>query len=634
MKGIGVGVSNWKFEPFGTHEIRPQGWLMDQLKIQATGLCGNLDEIWPDIRDSKWIGGDNDGWERVPYWLDGFIPLAWLLDDKDMKDRGVRYIDGIISGQHDDGWICPCAVGERSTYDIWAYLLITKVLAMYADFSDDERIKPVLTKALYRLNMHLDDHTLFNWGAARWYEGFIPIYWLYEKIGEDWLLDLAQKLMVEGFNYYAYFENFRDKTPANKWSQLTHVVNLSMCLRQDALVSRLFGGNAGEFPKKALEILEKYHGMANGHFTGDECLSGTSPIQGTELCAIVEAMYSYANIIAATGEPEWGDRLEKLAFNALPAAISEDMWSHQYLQMTNQIKCVKLDEEHVIFRTNGAEAHLFGLEPNYGCCTANFNQAWPKLVLSSFMKSANGIVSTVLVPSKTTTRVREVAVECVLDTEYPFKDELRYTIYAEKPVEFTFSVRIPGFVDAARVDGKSVSPGSFAEIRRKWQGHQTVTVNLCFEPQFTERPSGMHTLWNGPLLYSLPIEERWEKREYERNGVERKHPYCDYEVFPESKWNFGFAGSIFDVCESDISETPFSASNPPISINAIMAQIPWEEENGVCTELPLSYKPKGDACTVKLIPYGCARLRMTEMPKLFEGADAQRPTLGKKDDIV
>lgn len=61
-------------------DIRPEGWLRKQL--QARGLSGHLDLIWPDIRDSRWIGGDREGWERVPYWLDGFIPLAWLLEDE------------------------------------------------------------------------------------------------------------------------------------------------------------------------------------------------------------------------------------------------------------------------------------------------------------------------------------------------------------------------------------------------------------------------------------------------------------------------------------------------------------------------------------------------------------------------
>ncbi|MBQ7916558.1 MAG: hypothetical protein IJ315_07205, partial [Firmicutes bacterium] len=58
---------------FDKNQIRPQGWLKRQLQIQAAGLSGHLDKIWPDVRDSAWIGGSRDGWERVPYWLDGFI---------------------------------------------------------------------------------------------------------------------------------------------------------------------------------------------------------------------------------------------------------------------------------------------------------------------------------------------------------------------------------------------------------------------------------------------------------------------------------------------------------------------------------------------------------------------------------
>ena len=102
------------FTPFTTDEIKPAGWLKKQLEIQAEGLSGNLDKIWPDIKDSRWIGGDREGWERVPYWLDGFIPLAYLLDNDDMKQRAKKYIDAIISRQQEDGWICPCSFEERA----------------------------------------------------------------------------------------------------------------------------------------------------------------------------------------------------------------------------------------------------------------------------------------------------------------------------------------------------------------------------------------------------------------------------------------------------------------------------------------------------------------------------------------
>ena len=75
------------YTPFRYDEVFPEGWVKRQLRIQAEGLAGNLDNMWPDVKDSAWIGGDKEGWERVPYWLDGFVPLAFLLRDEKMISR-------------------------------------------------------------------------------------------------------------------------------------------------------------------------------------------------------------------------------------------------------------------------------------------------------------------------------------------------------------------------------------------------------------------------------------------------------------------------------------------------------------------------------------------------------------------
>ena len=145
-------MKEYKYNFLTSKELKPTGWIKRQLEIQAAGLCGNLDKIWPDVRDSAWIGGNREGWERVPYWLDGFIPMAYFLDDKDLITRAKKYIDAIISSQNDDGWICPCSNEERENYDVWAALLISKVLAMYADFEGDDRIVDVLTKCFKSLH--------------------------------------------------------------------------------------------------------------------------------------------------------------------------------------------------------------------------------------------------------------------------------------------------------------------------------------------------------------------------------------------------------------------------------------------------------------------------------------------------
>ena len=181
---------------FNANELKPAGWLRRQLRIQADGLSGNLDKIWPDIRDSAWIGGNRDGWERVPYWLDGFIPLSWLLDDEDMKARAKRYIDGILDRQCADGWICPCSEEERKNYDVWAYQLICKVLALSCDFTADERAYVGLCRALRCLYEVMQDGTvkLKDWGKFRWFEALIPIFYVYERTGEEYLLTLAKLL--------------------------------------------------------------------------------------------------------------------------------------------------------------------------------------------------------------------------------------------------------------------------------------------------------------------------------------------------------------------------------------------------------------------------------------------------------
>ena len=83
--------------------IQFDGWIKKQLICQSNSLFGHLDKIWKDVRDSKWLGGKEEGWERFPYYLNGLIPLAFALKDKNLIDKANRYIDIIISCQKDNG---------------------------------------------------------------------------------------------------------------------------------------------------------------------------------------------------------------------------------------------------------------------------------------------------------------------------------------------------------------------------------------------------------------------------------------------------------------------------------------------------------------------------------------------------
>ena len=600
--------------------IKPEGWLRRQLEIQTRGLSGNLDKIWPDVRDSAWIGGDREGWERVPYWLDGLIPLAHLLQDEDLIARANRYVQCIVDRQQPDGWICPCDQAARPTYDLWAVLLIGKVLALHCEFTGDERAENALYAAMKNLHdlMAAGEVHLFDWGKFRWFEGLIPLLHLYQRKPEAWMQTLGRMLRTQGADYTALTPLW--ERPMNRWRQETHIVNLCMMLKYEALCCAFFGEKPTGICEALWRELEEHHGTAVGTFTGDECLSGTSNTQGTELCAVAELMYTCEWCYAATGDSIWAERLEKAAFNAWPATFTDDMWGHQYDQMVNQVACVEFPgRSH--FRTNGSESHLFGLEPNYGCCTANMHQGWPKLVLHAIQQNDEGLCVAHLLPVYAKTQVNGQPVAIRVETEYPFRMRARITVDCPDGAAFTLKLRVPAWGKDIRINGKSVRVRKgHIVIRKAWQGAETLLLEMTARAHFVRRPTGLKTVEYGPLVFALPIEAEYRRREYTRNGVERKFPYCDYELVPKSAWNYGFADTALTVEERPAGDVPFSAICPAVVIHARLAPVDWPWEDGFDTVpavKPASNVQCGESRDMALIPYGCAKLRMTEMPRLL-----------------
>lgn len=581
--------------------IKPQGWLLKQLQTQANGLNGNLDKVWRDVRDNSWLGGQYDGWERLPYFLDGFIPLAYLLRDEDKIARATKYINGLLDRQADDGCFYPKGA-EGTNGDIWAIFLILKVLTVYADCSgESERIENAIYKCLQFLNKHIDTNPPFKWAAARWYECIISISWVYKRRKEDWLIYLARRLKTLGFNFEAAIELWKEKRPI--WGFDSHVVNVAMALKSEAVYCEITGDKPTGLAERMLEVLEKYHSTAYGHFTGDECFSGDSPIQGSELCGIVEAMYSYEWLMACTGESKWGDRLERLAFNALPATITTDMWAHQYDQQVNQISSMVYAQDKNIFPTNASDANVFGLEPNYGCCTANFGQGFPKFALSSYMEKDGKLYVISPMPMRIT---MQNGVEVVCKSEYPFRALFTFTTTMDTEI----FVRVPSWTNPVFENGE-MENGWLKLIVKK--GVETA-VSFPATVELTERPNGAKCLNYGALLFSLPIAGDKKIVEYERNGVIRKFPYCDYEIKPVGEWRYAFAGSKFTVEERGY-DLPFDRDNPPIVIKGEFAPVEWDYEKGYefIADKTVGSKRRGENVTLAMQPYGSTELRITEM---------------------
>jgi len=621
--------------PLGS--VRPTGWLRRQLRIQADGLTGHLDEFWPDVGpNSGWLGGTGESWERGPYFLDGLVPLAYLLDDARLTAKAQKWIDWTLTHQSPEGWI-----GPAKNKDWWPNMVMLKTLTQYQEATGDPRVIPLMQRYFAHHLAEGAGRPLHEWASYRWADELVSVLWLYNRTGEPKLLELARLLQSQGTDWKRHFAQFEfpDKTSPEQLglkigvnnpdrAMRAHGVNNAMALKTSALWSLVSGDRSDrDAIYRALEVLDRHHGLPNGMFSGDEHYAGTDPSQGIELCAVVEALFSLQHVLTVLGDPALADRLERIAFNAMPATFSADMWAHQYDQQPNQVLCSLRPRSWV---SNGPEANLFGLEPNFGCCTANMHQGWPKLVQSLWMATPDrGVAAVAYAPSEVRTTVAgDTRLAITEETEYPFRGEVRLKVVPERPVEFPLLLRIPAWAERASVsvNGQAVEgvrAGQFVRVPRAWKPGDAVVLTLPMPPRVSTWYHDSVAVERGPLVFALRIGEDWKKVE-SGMGKPAPHPAVDWEVHPTTPWNYGLLVNPQDVTtavqvrEKPIGDYPFSPQGAPVELAVKGRRLPdWTLVNGSAGPLPQSpvVSTEPDE-TLTLVPYGAAKLRVTAFPRI------------------
>jgi hypothetical protein len=615
------------FYPLPLGQIAPAGWLHAQLQIQADGLSGHLDETWPDVGpNSGWLGGTGESWERGPYYLDGLIPLAYLLQDSRLKAKAQRFIDWTLGSQGADGMF-----GPKSNQDWWPRMVMLKALTQYAEATADARVVPFMHRYFLFQLEQLPISPLRDWGRFRWQDNVMTVLWTYNRVGDPKLLELAKLLHSQGHDWVAEFESFPYKKKMGRdviargeglkdLALSTHGVNNGQAVKAGPLWY-LVSGNAADKDgaHRMMTELDEYHGLPNGMFSCDEHFAGRNPSQGSELCTVVEYMFSLEQALAITGDVALGDRLEKLAFNALLGTMTDDMWAHQYNQEPNQVECSMHTKP---WTTDGPASNLFGLEPNFGCCTANFNQGLPKFASSLIMMSRDhGLAVTSYAPCEANLLVRGTPVRLVQETEYPFRGRVRLTIHQDRPANFPLDLRIPVWAEGTTLslNGKpqpAPVAGSFARLQRTWAPGDAVEINFPMNPRVTEGFQDSVAIERGPIVFSYDIGEDWLK-------LRDRGMTADWQVYPTTPWNYavrlsGAENHGIRVSEGDVGAMPFSRKATPISVEVTARKLPqWVAVDGVADPVPASPVQSTEPDeTIRLIPYAAAKLRITSFPTL------------------
>ena len=626
--------------------VKPSAWLRDQLLRQTTGMTGHLDEIVPNIMGDRngWLGGDGDKWERGPYWIDGLVPLAYILDDETLKVKAQRWIEWTLASQQEDGFFGPSedlpnvdGLQRDRTHDWWPRIVVLKYLQQYYDATGDERVISFMTKYFrYQLET-LPELPLGNWSywaVERGADNIMVVYWLYNITGDAFLLDLGKLLARQTAPW---------KDRLSEHSTLftryeLHCVNLAQGFKAPVIE---YQGNGDPAYVEAVltgyEDLMKQLGWPNGMYGSDEMLHSGSPTQGSEFCSAVELMFSLERMIEITGRTDLADWLEKVAYNALPTQATDAFDARQYYQQLNQVE-VSRRMRNFMTSYNGTEG-TFGPLTGFPCCTANMHQGWPKFVRDLWFASDDaGLAALYYGPCSVTARVadgEEVSIE--ESGNYPFSEGVWFQVTAlARPTAFPLHLRIPGWCETGslKVNGEEVAAGKGGEtlvVNREWKQGDEMELCLPLHIKVSRWYEYSAAVERGPLVFALKMKENWTKVANDGKFGSRYGDWY-YEVHSPDPWNFvllredvegDHPESAFVLEERPVAEGsyPWNVENAPLQIKArARSMTDWQPYGGSAGPLPYSDQYQADLGPVQeitLIPYGCTTLRVTEFPVTY-----------------
>lgn len=585
-------------------EIKPTGWMQTQMQRDLVhGFIGHLDELVPDLIQKDDIYGSDrltknatskdlgvvskeTEWavqflwwnsETQSNWRDGFVRTALLLENSIYLEKTREYIQCILATQDDDGYLGIYAPDLRFNFnsengELWAQASLFRTLLGYYEATGENQVLLAVIRAVdvtmqaYPINQSQPFTVQNDYAGLCHGVVFTDILdRLFQLTKQERYLDYALWLYTE----YSESELSADDVrythltdPAYKFQ--AHGVHTYEHLR--SLLTAVYASGNPFLEKALLAYLEKLDGCLtpSGAPIGDESINGrhaSASETGYEYCSIHELLDSYSHLLQKTGNPEWGDRIEWLLFNAGQGARHPQESAIAYLKTDNSFSMTgPLHPDDPIDPLNPQTRYKYS--PTHQdvavCCVPNAGRIYPYYVKSMWMRTPKGLFCSLYGACELNTEVDGIKVHISEQTNYPFDLTISFQIDVAQPVEFELAFRKPDWATGLEVQTESEwwEDNNIIKVNKTWRPGDRIAIRFQAKVKISEFNKGENFISYGPLVFAHPLNGQVE--------VGRTYPvegFRDIYYSPDDP-SILFDLPTLDAKEFQIEQHPFRAEDP------------------------------------------------------------------------
>lgn len=534
-------------------EVKPTGWLKEQMQADVKGFIGNLKYLIPDLIDDpiysserlhrgsklKDLGnnkeGDAEGEEQYKWWnsesqsnwWDGYLRNVLLLDDRQHIAEVKAYIERILETQDSDGYLGIYTPELRYQFkgengELWAKSTLYRGLLGYYEATGEKKVWDALVRAVDNVMQNYPIYKSHPFDAGKEYNGGVAhgltftdvLDRMYELTGNRKYLEYAAFLYMDYSHFFSWEQDAQLTNVLNKNYKLKcHAVHTyehlrSLIVAASMLEDKQVKQALADYLQKIADVVTPTGGAIGDEWIAERLADATHT--GYEYCSLHELMDSYSVLFQKTGLTKYAELAENIFYNAAQGA------RHPYHSC---IAYLKTDNSYEMMGTRNGDNEPDRKQTRYKyspvhqdvavCCVPNAGRITPYFLQKAWMQQGkNTLVANFLAPCVLDTKLDGKNIRIENETDYPMENHFNFHLNLQESMRMVLKIRKPSWATSVWCSETYKLEGDYIIIERNFKSKDSFSLSFNTNVRTCKDLKGETYFAYGAQFFAYPIKAK------------------------------------------------------------------------------------------------------------------------------